>query len=290
VTTLAQGETTQRWPQILPGGKALLYTVAPTQVAWEDASIVVQPLPAGERKVLQRGGAQFAFADSGTVAYLPGLGLDTNAVPIAWMDRNGKTAIRLTFDSTDDVNPVWTPDGRRIVYGSKREGGKTYYNLYWQPADGSGDAELLLGSVDSHLIPGSWHPSGRFLAFHQIPQPNNADLMVLPMEGSEAAGWKPGKPTVFLKTPASEQVPTFSPKPTLLAETAFSPGQYRRFTLDPNGDRFAVGKQPETGSKAGLFSSSTSSTSCDGCRPHRNTSYRAARVLVLLGLLTSTSQ
>ena len=410
VTTLAQGETTQRWPQMLPGGKALLYTGAPTTTAWDDASIVVQQLPAGERKVLQRGGyygrylpsghlvylhegtlfaapfdldrleltgpsvpavpdvmtntttggAQFAFSDRGTVVYFPGHSLDINTVPIFWMDRGGKTVplrstradwtgilfspdggrlamdisdgkqrdvwiyewardalSRLTFDPTDDANPNWTPDGRRIVYASKR-GGNTFYNLYWQPADGSGDAQLLLESRASHLIPGSWHPSGRYLAYHEIPQPNNPDLMILPLEGSDASGWKPGTPTVFVKTPASEQVPTFSPdgrwiayysnetgrnevyvrpfpgpggkwqistqggtyptwsrtrqelfystldqhimvvpyrvegnsiqadKPIQWTDTAFTAGQYRRFALHPNGDRFAIGKEPET--------------------------------------------
>ena len=35
--------------------------------------------------------------------------------------------------------------------------------------------------------------------------------MILPMEGDEASGWKPGTPTVFLSTPFGEQEPMFSP-------------------------------------------------------------------------------
>ena len=34
-------------------------------------------------------------------------------------------------------------------------------------------------------------------------------------------------------------------KPIQWTETAFTAGQYRRFTLNPAGDRFAIGKQPE---------------------------------------------
>src|SRR5207249_2717436 len=37
------------------------------------------------------------------------------------------------------------------------------------------------------------------------------DLMTLPMNGDEAAGWKPGTPTPFLSTPATETNPMFSP-------------------------------------------------------------------------------
>jgi serine/threonine-protein kinase len=35
--------------------------------------------------------------------------------------------------------------------------------------------------------------------------------MILPMEGDEASGWKPGKPTVFLNSPFVELEPMFSP-------------------------------------------------------------------------------
>ena len=41
--------------------------------------------------------------------------------------------------------------------------------------------------------------------------------MILPMEGDEASGWKPGKPTVFLDTPADEAEPMFSPDGRWLA-------------------------------------------------------------------------
>src|SRR6185295_14057061 len=34
LTTLASGEITQRWPQVLPGGRAVLYTAAATTQAW----------------------------------------------------------------------------------------------------------------------------------------------------------------------------------------------------------------------------------------------------------------
>ena len=35
--------------------------------------------------------------------------------------------------------------------------------------------------------------------------------MILPVEGTEAAGWRPGTPAVFLSTPSNETEPTFSP-------------------------------------------------------------------------------
>jgi Tol biopolymer transport system component len=43
------------------------------------------------------------------------------------------TLTRLTFDPIAARNPVWTPDGRRVVFASAR-GEKSTFNLYWQRA------------------------------------------------------------------------------------------------------------------------------------------------------------
>ena len=71
LTTLEEGEATQRWPQILPGGKAVLYTGhSTTSSGFEEANIVIQPLPKGPRKILQRGGYHGRYVPSGHVVYV----------------------------------------------------------------------------------------------------------------------------------------------------------------------------------------------------------------------------
>jgi Tol biopolymer transport system component len=54
VTTLIDGEISHRWPQMLPGNRAVLYT-SNTSDNWDDARIVVQPLPSGTPVVVQSG-------------------------------------------------------------------------------------------------------------------------------------------------------------------------------------------------------------------------------------------
>ena len=55
-------------PQILPGGNAVLFTLAPGQ-KWDDAQIVVQSLERGERKVLINGGKDARYAPTGHLVY-----------------------------------------------------------------------------------------------------------------------------------------------------------------------------------------------------------------------------
>jgi serine/threonine-protein kinase len=57
LTTLSPGEPTHRWPQVLPGSKAVIFTAnSPTLNSYEDATIDVVSLETGERKTLWRGG------------------------------------------------------------------------------------------------------------------------------------------------------------------------------------------------------------------------------------------
>ncbi len=300
----ASQEVSHRWPQALPGGKAVLYTAGIGLGNYEDASLVVHTLEGDTRKVLHRGGyhgrylpsghlvfihegtlfaapfdldrlelsgqpvpaiagvttnpntagAEFAFSHDGTLVYQRGEGF---AVPIQWMDREGKlqplrgapdhydtirfspdgrrlaldiidknwdvwvyewgrdTLSRLTFDPGEDRFPVWTPDGRRIAFSSTRADQATR-NLYWQRADGTGEAEALTESKNPQ-VPTSWHPSGGFLAFGEINPQTSQDILILPLTGDEGSGWKPGKPMVFLNGPFFEAEAAFSPDGRWLA-------------------------------------------------------------------------
>lgn len=130
---------------------------------------------------------------------------------------------RLTFDASDTARPVWTPDGRRIVFSATRADSPAF-NLFWTRADGTGDVQRLTESKNLQF-PVSWHPSGRFLAFTEIRPGTSEDLMILPMEGDETSAWKPGTPTVFLSTGAAEMEPTFSPDGRWIAYASTEAGR-----------------------------------------------------------------
>jgi hypothetical protein len=88
-------------------------------------------------------------------------------------------------------------------------------------------------------VPGSWHPNKPFFAFQETNPQTLADIMILPFEGSETSGWKPGQPVVFVNTPFREEWPAFSPDGRWLAFASFKSGQaeiYVRPFQHPGGE------------------------------------------------------
>jgi serine/threonine-protein kinase len=67
----AKGETSHRWPEILPGGKAVLFTIM--RGILEDAQIAVYSLETGERQILlDETGFNARYLSSGHIVYIRG--------------------------------------------------------------------------------------------------------------------------------------------------------------------------------------------------------------------------
>jgi eukaryotic-like serine/threonine-protein kinase len=72
VTTLnpGKGESTHRWPRILPGGKAAIFTAHAANANYDDAQIDVLMLQTGKRRTLVEGGADARYVPTGHLVYL----------------------------------------------------------------------------------------------------------------------------------------------------------------------------------------------------------------------------
>jgi len=125
-------------------------------------------------------------------------------------DSERGTRSRLT--STGGTDPLWTPDGQRVVFATGGGG------LFWTPADGSGEPELLFRSentVSGH----SWSPDGSVLAFYQVTPASARDIWMLKRTGT---GFEA---EAFLATGWNERSPVFSPDGRWLAYTSDESGR-----------------------------------------------------------------
>ena len=70
LTTPGEGELTHRFPQVLPGGHAVLYTADTIPGDAESSTIVAQPMPTGMPKILVRRGYYGRFVSSGHLLFV----------------------------------------------------------------------------------------------------------------------------------------------------------------------------------------------------------------------------
>jgi DNA-binding winged helix-turn-helix (wHTH) protein/Tol biopolymer transport system component len=70
LTELAPGEIAHRWPQILPGSRAVLFSAYTSMTGLDGATIEVQSLQDGVRKTLVRGGTWGRYLPSGHFVYI----------------------------------------------------------------------------------------------------------------------------------------------------------------------------------------------------------------------------
>lgn len=128
------------------------------------------------------------------------------------LELNRSVASRLTSDPGFDMGPVWSPDDRRIAFGSTRRG---VTNVYARLADTSGNDELLFGT-DTLARPADWSPDGRFILFDYDGPPTDAwDIWALPVDPSARSGREPSdpsrKPFPVVETRFQESKGQFSP-------------------------------------------------------------------------------
>ncbi|HWZ85044.1 MAG TPA: protein kinase [Thermoanaerobaculia bacterium] len=108
-------------------------------------------------------------------------------------DIAGNILTRLTFGNTG-LLAVWSPDGKRIAYGSIRGGAE---GIYVKAADGGGQEEALQILKSSAEMPSAWSADGASLAFLRLSP--TVGIWLVPLgEPSKVREIEPGALTARL--------------------------------------------------------------------------------------------
>ena len=164
-----------------------------------------------------------------------------------WILDLGRDVIsRFTFDPGDETCPIWSRDGRRILFSS---GGENRVDLYQKLSSGAGDEELVFHSDDDKFMD-DISPDGRYLVYDTGFTFAASDMWLLPLPGA--------KPQGFLQTPAVETTGRISPDGRWIAYSSNETGApevYVRTDSSPVADA------------GGVEGSSVVSGSADACAP-----------------------
>jgi serine/threonine-protein kinase len=169
----------------------------------------------------------FALAPDGLRLALTLVGERRNDLWVA--DLTLGTTSRLTFDG--GMDPIWTPDGRRIAYQRALSAGLTpeeSMRVLWKPADGSGEEEVLLESV-TPISPSGFSHDGRSLIVQRAGGDGSPDIWLVPLAGG-------GEATPLVSEPRVQHAAELSPDGRWLAYASEESGRFEVYVRSFPGE------------------------------------------------------
>jgi Tol biopolymer transport system component len=182
LTTLATqtGEITQRWPQVLPGSKAVLFTSSTTGGDFESGDIGVYSMASGQSKTAQHGGFYARYLPSGQVVYMHEGTLLAVPFDLKRLEVTGQPAPILEGVVTD---PTYAgaqfsfSETGNLVYVAGRGAGQGV-SIYWM--DHEGKFTPLRETPGGYFSP-AFSPDGKRLAL-DISDGKRRDIWVYEWE------------------------------------------------------------------------------------------------------------
>jgi Tol biopolymer transport system component/predicted Ser/Thr protein kinase len=174
------GDSTHRWPQILPGGQAVLFTGNTSLADYDNASVEAVSLKTGQKKVVQRGAYFSRYLPSGHLVYLHQGALFAVGFDLDRLEVRG-TPVPVLEDVAANAN---VGGGQ---YDVARNGTLVYLSgksssAHWPVAwlDSTGKMQPLLAAPGQYYTP-RFSPDGKRLALAVGPS-GSGDIQVYDLQ------------------------------------------------------------------------------------------------------------
>jgi TolB protein len=203
------GLTNNTQPAWSPDGARILFRTNRADPSVNVGDVWVMDVATGEPNaeplVVRPGDERYpTFSPDGTRLLFRGDGdglpnSDDEEIYVADADGRGITA--LTDDAHLDSAPAWSPDGTRIAWESRRDGGGDR-EIFVMDADGTDVMQLTDNAV--HDEGPAWSPDGRLITFtRSAAEVDPGDVWVMGADGSN--------PVQLTDTPVIEESPDWQP-------------------------------------------------------------------------------
>ena len=148
---------------------------------------------------------------------------NTNRSDIGIWDVARGLAQKLTFDESDEVGALWSPNGDRLIFNSRRP--DQSFSMFQKPSSGVAGAQAVLPGDTRNNFATSWSRDGRFILFDSSSSSQGGrDLWVLSLEGDR-------KPVQLTQTPFNELNARFSPDGLRIAYQSDETGRYEIYEM-----------------------------------------------------------
>jgi serine/threonine-protein kinase len=177
LTKVENGEVTHRWPQILPGRKAVLFSASSAAANWEEAHVEVLSLKTGQRKTVVPGGFFGRYLPSGHLVYLRGGTLYGMAFDIDRLEPAGPPATLFEGIAASNFGGGRSSNGT-LVYLAGNTSIEARRRLVW--IDAAGKTQPFFAAPDRFGRP-ALSPDGKRLAIAMVGV-GGSDLWVYDLE------------------------------------------------------------------------------------------------------------
>jgi Tol biopolymer transport system component len=167
--------------------------------------------------------------DGRHVALMGGIVAGPPQITLLTLDRD--ISSRFTSSGTINMDPVWSPDGRQIVFTKANNTGT--FDLYSKPTTTDREEELVLATPPGTFASAAsdWSSDGKYLLFDTTDSKWNFDMWALAMTGDR-------KPFPVVQTTFQEKGAQFSPDGKWIAYESNETGRFEIYLRAfPNGGR-----------------------------------------------------